>query len=146
MSASWRARFGSTVFGVGLGLGVAYVVLNVLMILFVPILHRLTLTLHVVDERTGSPVRAAVVGWRRGDSIEPLDSALEEDAIRLPLTLQGQPSWFWPSVGTFDLDGIVLRVDAEGYEGEDVRLAEKLPRVSYADPRAALEVRLSSRE
>ncbi len=146
MTASARERVGRTAAEVGLGLAVAYVVLNALMILVAPIVHRLELTLRVVDDATGEPVPAATVGWRRGEATEPLDSTVDGDAIRLPLTLQEQPSWFWPKVGTFAFEGIVLRVDADGYGGEDVRLAEALPRVSYADPRAALDVRLSPRE
>ena len=130
--------------GIGM-LAVLYVGINIMLIGFVPELHRVTLTVRVVDG-SGAPVPAAQVAWitrwNNGESPVAFATADRSGTAILLQTLQQQPRWACPLVGTFDFEHHLLIVRARGHESKTLSLREQLPHVSLRKPAAVIGVML----
>jgi len=120
------------------------------MVNLVPILHRVELTVQIVDEADSSPITNAMVIWSntshaRNQELGQTDST--GSAQLVTHWIQENPSWLWPKIGTFKFQHQVLLVEAPSYEDEIVRLSEVFPDLAYSHPKAQLRIpmRKSSR-
>jgi hypothetical protein len=101
-----------------LGSSVAcYVATNLLVANFVTMAHAVAITFEVRDDTSSAPIGGAVVAWhwREPGAPEMLGATDPSGALRLERTIQQIPLWAFPTLGTLDLTGRVLSVDAPGY-------------------------------
>ena len=106
----------------GLKIGiVAYVVLNLVMVTFVPLLHSFKLTLVVLDATTSQPIKGALVAERTRE-LGRTDSA---GMIVVSERLQENPCWIWPAIGRHrNWTGEKVAVTAPGYASKECILPD----------------------
>jgi hypothetical protein len=116
-----------------------YVAANLGTIAVVPLLHRVTVTVDVVDDAAkpvaGANVRIEPWSWQ-------LASAARVGSYRGEQLCQQQPVWVWPTLGTFDWRDAALVVEARGFAPCRVPLARQLPALPLAEANGRLRVGL----
>lgn len=94
-----------------------YVLLNLTLVYFVPILHSVEFEIEVADASSKDPIDGARVARRDiSDQSPPIGKTNADGVLTFSMTLQHQPIWFYPLLGTFDSYPLQLRVLAPGYE------------------------------
>ena len=136
---SLHGRLTALFLGTTLGVAGIYVVVNVLLVFFVPILHDFTLSVVVVDDETQSPVSGAVIRWSDGREAGVTNKT---GACSFTRVIQDNPWWIWPKVGRFRPQGGVLLVEADAFAANEISLNDVVAGVPYSDPRASVVVRL----
>lgn len=117
-----------------------YVACNLMFVGFAPILHDLEVQLTVRDVH-GRPVADAQVSWI-GSSDTPIGCTDAFGELKFSQTVQEQPYWLLPPIGSFRLSGLVLRVRADGFASSSRSLADPRRDIWYIYPYAQRTVTL----
>jgi len=135
-------------YGAGAALvGVAwcYAALNVLLICTTPMLNTVMITLDVVDDASSAPIAGAAVRCAsihgRPDE-DRLGDTNRHGVVTFRRTIQQNGWWVWPRIGTLDLRGWVLHVQAPGFRVATVELGQALPALPLGEAEGQLRVRL----
>lgn len=145
---TWRRRLLACGIGTCLGLLICYIALNLLFVSLVPILHHFTFTIEVAESDTHAPIEGATLSWqetnpRSGrERFDPVGATGANGRLVFTETIQRQPLWMLPKIGSFDFSKRVLHAAAVGYEDRVLRVAEVLPDVPYANPEGAIRISL----
>ena len=137
-TSRWRGRWialGSTILG--------YVGLNLVLINVPTCIHRVELEVEIVRETDHEAIPTAIIAWpaRKHSAREELGKTGPDGKLKFTTTIQQQPMWAFPVVGTINFRSLVLDVKAAGYRTQLVRLADELPNVSLRNPTARLRVK-----
>ncbi len=144
MGHVWRRRLAAVAVGTAMGCFGTYVFANLLVVNLVPCLHTVTLTINVVDRETSAPIPGATVEWARASytASERIGLTGSGGELQFSETVQENPWWAWPKVGSFRFVNRVLRVQAPSFQTQEVRLSEALPDLPYSNPVARLRIPL----
>lgn len=123
-------------------LSVLYVGVNLLLLLFVPILHDLTLRLKIQDRECAAPLKGVEVSWVKTNPStgfqwdEPIGTTDAKGQLNIAMTIQEQPLWAWPRLGKFKLSGRSIKLRGEGYHERVCDLRSLVPDTSYSESEA----------
>jgi hypothetical protein len=127
---------------------VLYVLMNVALIGFAPILHGVSLELTVLDETVGHPLPGVELSWVNTNLTtgfewtKPFGATDESGHFSYTKTVQQQPLWVFPTIGSFDWRNEILRLKKEGYDLQTVSLSELAAPVPLANAAATVTVRM----
>ncbi len=127
---------------------VLYISLNVLAVMFVPIVHSITFTITALDTTNEKAVQVLSVALEMPNTTNvPLYHHLpvthEKHCTLVSVAIQEQPLWAFPPLGYHHFDGYTFRLFADGYLPKDVPLCSYLKSVPFYASDAELFVHLS---
>jgi hypothetical protein len=124
----------------------SYILINWVTIKFVPIVHRIKLDFSVYDPDLDIPVSGVNIAWIHINPTSKYEwttpAGLTDDKGRFScnLMIQEQPSWAYPTIGSFRFHNKTLELTKHGHV-QRVPLSNVLSSIPYST--TAIEVRLA---
>lgn len=126
----------------------SYILLNLTLVRFVPLLHQVKIELSVIDVNSQAPIGGANVFWVHGVSsphIRADQMGVTDSTGRLLMSkkMREQPTWALPRIGEFQFSDLTLRIEADGYSAKELHVKELIPHLPYRSGSAKIEVELN---
>ena len=125
-----------------------YLLMNLSFILFAPILHHATLEITVLDSSSGLPLQRVEISWLQTNPATgfqwttPFGVTNAEGSLKSNLTVQEQPLWVYPMLGSFQFRNRTLQMRKDGYDATMVDLSKAIPPTPYGSPVVAVTATL----
>jgi hypothetical protein len=130
---------------------VLYVVLNIMLVVCAPYLHHVRLEMTVLDIESNKPITGVEASWLYSHSssgtewTRPIGVSDESGRVITDVTVQEQPRWAMPEIGSFAFRNWKLRLVRNGQDIQTVELRELIPDVSYGTKVIAVPIMIGKR-
>jgi hypothetical protein len=127
-----------------------YLLMNVCLVTFVPILHKVSLEITILDNASELPLQEVDISWLETNPTTgfqwttPVGVTDEKGHLENEMTIQEQPLWVYPIVGWFKFDNRTLRLTKTAYDEKTVDLSKETPTTSYRNSAVSITVKMNA--
>jgi hypothetical protein len=126
-----------------------YVLTNLTLVLFAPILHEVRLEISVQDTTADLPLQGVIISWIETNPStgfswsNPVGTTDEKGRLKIDMTVQEQPLWVFPMIGWFQFNNRTLRLAKEGYDDKTLNLSRETPSTTYGTSHISIAVKMT---